>query len=203
MRALGLGLLMSLALVCSVTQAPAVEFELTPFYGYRLGGELEDIDVSADDSASYGASFGIALNEFNQIELLWSHQGTEVDIDDFQVAQQELQIDVDIDHYLVGWLGQTGNDKVKPFFTFHLGLLDISPEGFEGEDYFTWSLGGGAKVYASDVIGFRFQARWDLTYVDSDSAVYCGWYGYCFLGAESDYFNQMEFSAGMILRFGK
>src|SRR5262245_18262034 len=119
MRALGLGLLVSLVLLCSATQAKAVEIEITPFYGWRVGGELEDVDISADDVASSGASIGITLNQFNQIEFLWSHQGTEVDFDDFQDLDREITTEVDLDHYLVGWIFQGGDNKVKPYFAFH------------------------------------------------------------------------------------
>jgi len=203
MKLLRKGSLLAVALLCGMTTTQALEFELAPFYGYRIGGELEDVDVNADDSAAYGVSFGISINDNSQIEFLYSHQGTEVDLDDFQVTGQEIQLDVDLDHWLLGWLVQGSDDQIKPFFSFHAGILDINPDGADGEDYFTWSLGGGAKIYVSDVIGFRLAARFDFTYVDSDSAVYCNWYGYCFTGTDADYFNQTEFTAGLIFKFGK
>jgi len=201
MRVFRSGSILLFALLAATTLAPAVQFELTPFYGYRVGGELDDVDISADDSASYGVTFGVSINEIHQIEFLYSHQGTEVDIDDFQVQQQEIQIDVDLDHWEVGWLAQGGDEQVKPFFSVHMGLLDISPGGLDSESYFTWSLGGGAKIFMNDTIGWRLAARWAITLVDTDDAYYCGWYGYCYAGTDGDYFNQMEFSAGLIFRF--
>ncbi|MGH9870324.1 MAG: outer membrane beta-barrel protein [Candidatus Polarisedimenticolia bacterium] len=203
MRVVRFGSILLLALLAVTTLAPAAEFELTPFYGYRIGGELDDVDISADDSASYGVTFGVSLNEIHQIEFLWSHQGTEVDLDDFQIQQQEITLDVDLDHYQVGWLLQGGaDDDVKPYFSLHLGILDISPEGIDSESYFSWSLGGGAKIFMNDTIGFRLAARWAITLVDTDNAYYCDWYGFCYSGTDADYFNQTEFSAGLIFRFG-
>ena len=202
MRVVRSGSILFLTLLAAVTLAPAVQFELTPFYGYRIGGELDDVDISADDSASYGVTFGANLNDNHSIEFLWSHQGTEVDLDDFQVNNREITLDVDLDHYEVGWLFSGGDDQVKPFFSLHAGILDISPDGIDSESYFSWSLGGGAKIFVNEMIGFRLAARWAITLVDTDNAYYCDWYGFCYSGTDADYFNQTEFSAGLIFKFG-
>jgi hypothetical protein len=203
MKRLMKGSLLLVILASGMSLTRAAQFEIQPFYGYRLGGQLEDLDIEANDSASWGATFGWTINDNNQFEVMWSHQATSFDLHDFQGAQGNFEIDSDIDHYLAGWLLTGSDDKVKPFFSFHAGILDIHPDNFDSDTWFTWSLGGGAKIYVNDTIGFRLGARLDFTYVDSDNAIYCNWYGYCFSGTDADYFNQTEFSAGLIQRFGK
>jgi hypothetical protein len=200
MRVVRPGTILFLTLLAAVSLAPAAQFELTPFYGYRVGGDLDDVDISANDSGAYGVTFGVYVNPVHQVEFLWSHQGTSVDANDF-VNNRDFSVDVDFDHYEVGWLVNGGDEQVKPFFSVHAGILDINADGFGSESYFSWSLGGGAKIFVNDTIGFRLAARWAITLVDTDSAYYCDWYGFCYSGTDADYFNQMEFTAGIAFRF--
>lgn len=185
----------------STAVVPAVNVELTPFWGYRFGGELEDIDVEANDSDSYGLVVDLNVDRYNAFEFLWSRQDTTLELNDFDNAQ-ELEVGVTIDHYQFGWLLQGGDDKIKPFFTFHLGWGDFQPDRGDSETEFNWSLGGGAKVFFNDQLGLRLGVRWTPTYVDSDPAYFCNIYGFCFVVEDYDYFNQVEMSAGLIIKLG-
>ena len=48
----------------------------------------------------------------------------------------------------------------------------------------------------------RLGVRWTPTYVDSDPAYFCNIYGFCYTVSDYDYFNQVEMSAGLIIKLG-
>lgn len=200
MRLRSIAAALSVALL-STAVVPAASVELTPFWGYRFGGELEDVDLEATDSDSYGIVFDLAVDRYNAFEFLWSRQDTAFEFNDF-VGGVEREIGITIDHYQFGWLVQGGDEKIKPFFTFHLGWGDFDPDRGNGETEFNWSLGGGAKVFFNDQLGMRLGVRWTPTYVDSDPAYFCDAFGFCYSVSDYDYFNQVEMSVGLIIRLG-
>ena len=185
----------------STAVVPAVNVELTPFWGYRFGGELEDLNLEASDSDSYGLAVDLNVDRYNAFEFLWSRQDTDLEFNDFGSGFKRT-VGITIDQYQFGWLMQGGDDKIKPFFTFHLGWGDFSPDRGSGETEFNWSLGGGAKIFFNDTLGLRLGARWTPTYVDSDPAYFCNVYGFCYTVSDYDYFNQVEMSAGLIIKLG-
>ena len=110
--------------------------------------------------------------------------------------------------------GGTANSKTRPYFMFGLGATHLSPgdteggQSIESEFEFSGTLGVGVKTYINDKVGFKLGGRWTPTYIKSDpGGMYCSpywnpWYGYsCVVLADTDYLNQVEFTAGIILRF--
>ena len=65
----------------------------------------------------------------------------------------------------------------------------------------TW--GAGVKYYPASTIGFKGQVRWTPTYIKSDAGgTFCDPFYGCWVIANPDYQNSLEFSAGVTLRFG-
>jgi len=71
-----------LILVLTAIPAFAQQVEVTPFFGYRMGGEFQADainpygDVEIDDSESYGLMVNIPLTPWSQIELLADFQNS-------------------------------------------------------------------------------------------------------------------------------
>ena len=134
----------------------AAELELTPFVGYRFGGdvpressEIFEVDVEVDEAAVYGMALDIKVGPGVLIELFVSRQETDF-IDDAGLFQpDEIVLDVDVSYYHVGvGYGWRIND-FEPFVLGSLGITKISPDAFglHDEDEFSMSFGGGVKIW--------------------------------------------------------
>lgn len=200
--------LIILCLMAGLAAPRAGSFELSPFYGYRLGGDFDDVSSSViteleiQNSDSYGLTFGYAFNDRFELEGLWSIQESDLDI--FLAAGPTQTIGFEVQYFHVGGLVLSGDslDTKRGFFSFSAGVVSFDPEGAKDETYFSWSIGGGGKFYFNDWLGLRLQGRFFPTYINSTSNGYfCGFYG-CYETADANFLTQTEFTAGLIFRFG-
>lgn len=170
-----LALVLSLSLIPAAAVAQGARFELTPFVGYRLSGEIEDFadigfdrptDVEIDESATYGLIFDIPLTRYWQIELSASLQNTSFSADEGLLSPSADLGDVDLGLYQAGFLFQGGDGQVHPFAVASLGLARIVPDlvRLDAENYFSGTLGGGVKIFFSQNVGVRLEGR--ATWID-------------------------------------
>lgn len=170
MRRALFALVFLIPLIPAVAAAQVRRFELTPYVGYRLSGEVEnsaDIgfdfrsDVEIDEGASFGVMFDIPLNESWQLELLANRQSTSFIADEGLLAPSENLGDVDLGLYQAGFLVQWGDGQVNPFAVATLGLARIEPDfpELDGENYLSGSVGGGVKIFLSENVGLRLEGR--------------------------------------------
>jgi opacity protein-like surface antigen len=90
--------------------------------------------------------------------------------------------------------GGFGATRYKPGTT---GSID-----FADEVEFSTTWGGGLKFYPASKVGFKFGVRWTPTHIRSDpSGIWCNPRFGCWLIGPSIYANQVEFGAGILLRF--
>jgi len=188
------------ALILASTSATAREFEITPFYGYQWGGDVETHyqgsydNVDINDSENWGIMLNIGLSPMTQIELLYNTQDTGADARRFDDT-----LDLNIDYWQVSMLwGFRPDEQVNPYLVFGIGGTWLRPEGFSSLSRFSGNVGGGAKFYFSDRIGLRLEGRIYGTYISSTTS-YCDpfWcYGY------NNSLYQFDVSAGLIIRFG-
>jgi opacity protein-like surface antigen len=191
-------------LIVAAGSASAAELELTPFIGYRFGGdvpressEIFEVDVEVDEAAVYGMALDIKVGPGLLIELFASRQETEF-VDDTGLFQPEdvlLDVDVTYYHVGVGW-GWRIND-VEPFVLGSLGIAKISPDAFglHDEDEFSMSFGGGVKVWINNHVGFRFEGRGYWTDLGSSEDEWEFWDGY------DDDLYQGEVKVGLVISF--
>lgn len=186
-------------------------FEVTPFYGYRLGGEFDDLSTAGvssleiDDGDSWGAIFTFHLDANAQVELIYSHQPTTLRGGGSLFSGSTTLFDLDVDNWQVGgaytW-GETA-DPVRGFLGFSLGVTSFDPgsSGYNGDSQFAFSFYGGAKVPLAKHVGLRLQGQWITTYVGSDEEVFCDPFGFCYSVSNASYVGQFELSAGVAFRF--
>jgi hypothetical protein len=187
-----------------LAQAPKPQrFELTPTVGYRLNsdfdavsGDFFDASVEIEESATYGAIFDIPLGESGwKLELLANRQDSTLIVNRGLLDPTIELGDITLGTYHVGFLYQWGPGQVEPFIVFSGGLTRLEPDfpGVSGDNRLSGSFGGGVKLFFSDNIGLRLEARgyWtDLSDAevndrfDADEALYQG-----------------EGSAGLIIAF--
>jgi len=213
------------ALLGFVALAPAAQaqvkgIEITPTIGYRFSGTLSSgyndgstgyrvESVKVPNALSYGLSFEYPLHPSANLEVLWSHQSSSIEANWAPPGQPfttQKFADLKIDTIQIGgmWLSGRPRDNVRWYLDFLIGATILSPSdsNFNSMTRFSGSLGGGAKIYASDNIGVKLGARWMPVYINSsDSGYYsCGYYG-CYTYYNTNYLNQFDLSAGLIIRF--
>jgi opacity protein-like surface antigen len=189
--------------------APLMRFEVTPFVGYRFGGNF-DVDVGGtarqsvdlDDHGSFALALDLRRDEESQYELLYSRQETNLEPGS---PLGPLGIDVEYLH-IGGTLDVDQEMLLKPYIVGTLGLTRFSPEPGSGSDNtrFSVSFGGGLRVPVSNHFSLRFEARGFLTFVDTNTAFFCSSSaagGFCAIHSSGSTFLQYELLAGAAFAF--
>lgn len=185
--------------------ARAEGVEITPFLGLRFGeGFIESDDTVVDLGLEEGSSFGVIVafprDEHGRIELTFSRQETQIEIDGFLTGSPLLDVTVDYIH--IGGYYQWGDERTHPFALLSLGLTRIDPEsGFDTENDFSVGFGGGVRVDLSKRVGLRFEGRGFMSLGGTREAVFNnGMVTVVYEGA--DFLWQFEASVGLVFAFG-
>ena len=204
-----------LALVLVIGGLPALaagdnefRFELTPYAGYRMGGSFTDeennVDLDIQDSAAQGFIVNGRVQSNTQWEVLYGRQATDIDSGGLFNNDSLLGFDIDYAHFGGTYLFE--GESVRPFVAMTVGVTHADPgsSDFGSENFFSASLGGGWHLAATSRFGIRLEVRAFMTFVDSDSDLFCrsdegG--GGCLILIESNTLTQWEARAGITFRF--
>jgi opacity protein-like surface antigen len=183
-------------------------FSLTPFGGYMFGGEFRDdeamLSVDLDDAAHLGLIFDIREGANTQWEIFYSRQQTDADTSGVVPTQPVTDIDI---HYLqLGGTYVADGERARPFLAATLGVtrFDPDPLAFDSENFFSFGIGAGWYLQASERLNFRLEARALGTLLRSDSSLFCRTgpdENICALIADGDFFWQFQTSLGVAFRF--
>lgn len=189
-------------------------FEITPTVGYRLGGTastyssefIESLEVPP--ALSYGLALEFAMSRNLNLELIWSHQGSELKANFLQTppeGRSERITSVNVDTFQIGALWMFGYDgaRLRPYLDLLLGASYLTlGSGFDDVLRFSGSVGGGAKFLLSDALSARLGLRFMPVYLNSTSSyTTCDpWYG-CYSYWDSNYLLQWDLHTGLTLRF--
>lgn len=154
-------------------------FEITPWAGYRFGGQF-DIDnpppgvpgsVDLDGSASWGVDLGIYRDRDSFYEIFYAQQSTGVDSNDALLKG----VDVDVSYLQAGGtLLFRDHEHVVPWLSLTVGATRFDAGGGYGsETKFSWSLGGGFRFPLGDHFAATLGLRGYMTLVDSDTEFLC------------------------------
>lgn len=180
-------------------------YEVTPFVGYRVGGNFERIDtnqtVKVDDHGSTALAFDVLADNAMQYELFYGRQSTQL----IGAAASLTSIKVEYLH-LGGTVPLEGTPRLKPYFGGGLGITRLTPDPALGIDNmrFSISLSLGLRVPVSRHLALRFEGRGFLTPVPQDSEFFChsdqtG--ALCVVHAQGSVFFQADFLAGAAFTF--
>jgi opacity protein-like surface antigen len=181
--------------------------EITPFYGYRFGGDIDHIEDAGGAEVSEGNSYGIMVDieveKDGFIELRYSRQSSELKATDSDFGTGKVTVaDIDVDHWMVGGTYQWEvSSPVRPFVSADLGVVHFSPQGSDGETRFAFGIGAGVKLPISDHLGLRFDGRWVASRLSGESDFFCSSNGSCLVVSEGTFFDQFEFTAGLSFKF--
>ena len=148
------------------------QFGISPFYGYRFGGEVEDSNTgskySFKDAPAYGVFLDYApIDYFGRFELLWSHEDTSID---FHGNNGLGKVDVTIDVIQVGGVAEFGSQRLRGYVSAHVGATHFSSDGYGDDTKFSFGIGGGVKAFLTKNIYLRADFRGFCTVVESEGS---------------------------------
>ena len=183
--------------------ASAQDFEITPFGGYRFGGDFFELltrqPLDLDGAPTVGVAVDVPMSRGLQFEALFTHQSAHVSVPAFPLGPP-VRWQMTVDHWQAGGLQEFDTGRVRPFLTGTLGLTRYATSG-DNEVRFALGAGGGVKLFPADHVGLRLNGRLFATFVDADVQVFACSPGICFVGFHADVVWQLEFTAGLIVRF--
>jgi len=189
-------------------QTTAYKFEITPFIGYRTGGQFEEMDGDAEfeltESESLGFLFNVAANANGQYEFLYAQQSTLLDSAGLFVSDSRFALDVE--YYQFGGTHFLDGDVVRPFIAMSVGMsrFDPQPAEFSAESFFAASFGAGVQLNPRGRFGIRLEGRVYTSLVEDDSRIFCGsdsGVGGCLIQIDGTLLTQWEAKAGIVFRF--
>ena len=196
-----------MALAGAASAQESANFQLTPFAGYRMGGEIDaadsNISIKLEDSPSFGLLLNWPTKDNTEWEILYSSQRTQADISDAETAD-ETTVDFDTQTLQLGgtYLFE-GNNTVLPYLAMTLGGTYVSTNG-ESDTFFSGSIGLGIKLFPSSRVGLRLEARAYGTLVSSSTRIFCNTapeISGCAVQVAGDIAGQVETFAGLTVRF--
>ena len=144
-------------------------FGISPFYGYRFGGEVENRDTGANYSFKDSVAYGITLdyapkNYYGRFELLWSHQDSSLD---FRGDNGLGKLDLTIDAIQIGSMLEFGSARFREYVSAHIGATHYSSDGYGDDTRFSFDIGGGVKAFLTKNVYLRADLRGFCTVVEA------------------------------------
>jgi hypothetical protein len=191
-------------------ESKPLRFDLTPFIGYRTSMSFPvDPHVSGtnprfvlDASPSYGASFGMRLNnEADLVEARWARQDTYIHGEEITPLPPRQHVILDQFHgdFSHEPLIEDWASWARPFVLASVGATHVSGGTNMSFTRFSFGIGGGIRFYPSRHLGFKIQAEWVPIFVNPNLAFICG--SGCIVHAGGTAVSQGEVFVGPILRF--
>ena len=206
--------LVALVAAVAVVQPPDARadgprFEVTPFVGYRFGGQFEVEDaageadsVDLDSAGSFGLDLGLYRDSNSFYELLYSRQSAGLD-DDAGLPG----VDVVTEYLHFGGTLIFADEKFyAPYLSFTIGATRLSADkgDYDDETKFSTSLGGGFRFPFTDNLAATLGVRAWLTLISSDTDLFCvstGEQAGCLLKSSGGTYWQGEAQLGLTARF--
>lgn len=202
---------LAFALGSTASPSEAREVYISPMFGYTTAGSLDlgeqDLDdVKIEGGLTWGGQLGFSASPGFTFEASYMQQETELSINGASInPAAERTFDLQVAQLHANFLFEKvgyGN-QTRPYFLLGLGATFFNPSGdFDTESRFSFSIGAGVKVEASEKIGLKIQGKYNPTYLDEDyGGVWCDPF-YCYQVSDPDYLDQGEFSAGLTYKLG-
>jgi hypothetical protein len=147
-------------------------FGISPFYGYRFGGGVEDLNTGTDYDFHGAPAYGLTLdfappNSEVRLELLWSRQETGID---FRGDNGLGNVDVTIDVFQLGGIAEFGTPRFRQYISLHLGVTHFSSDGFGDDTRFSFGAGVGVKAFLTKNFYLRADLRGFGTVVEAEGS---------------------------------
>jgi hypothetical protein len=185
--------------------AAAQTVEISPFYGYRVGGSISEVTAGPVVDDDGGPSFGVIADvvfglpaEGLKVEGVYSHEEARLTVRTSQFDPPS-HVNAQVDQVLVGGMRDLTDGRARPFLSGLFGITRYAVPG-DVEVRFAIGVGTGLKAYVTPRLGLRLDARGYMTIVNLGGAGVCGGYG-CAIAFNVSPAFQADLTAGLILAF--
>ena len=190
------------AAVNAQEKAAVDQIRITPFLGYRVGGEFEDANTGTTLDLKEDQSYGLIFSKGAEdaLEFSISRQPTKLEASG-DVSSADL-FDVDVFNYMV--IGKNILDRETGGFVSGLiGVTHFDPResGLSSETRFALGVGGGIDYPIANNLSFRLEGRGIGTFLDSSGGIFCSSSRGCAMYADSNLLLQFEVISGLTFRF--
>lgn len=204
-------LLFSLLMTLPTLATESSSIEVTPFAGYRLGGNFDVVgdfygetasqalEVEIDDNTSYGLLVAWPYDNKRQGEILLSRYESELIPASLLTPYTS---DLSVTYLHIGGNVPVANTLIPLWVSAGFGLTHLSPEmnDLDDETKPSVNLGLHSKLQLTDNVAIRIGARVYATLIDSKDAMFCD-NNTCTIAISSDMWVQSELSAGLTFTF--
>ncbi|WP_114326760.1 outer membrane beta-barrel protein [Candidatus Colwellia aromaticivorans] len=200
-------LLCLLFISIAATADESSNVEITPFVGYRFGGDFDATNNEAEtttkiklnEDTSYGFLLAWDYDKKRQGELLVSHYTSRFSQTINPLASNN---DLAITYAHIGGNVPISDGAVPFFVSGGLGLTHFSPNDnqLSNETRFSLNIGLSTKIPVSENVSLRFGGRVYATFFNSDSQIFCN-ENNCAISISSDLWVQSEVNAGITFSF--
>jgi opacity protein-like surface antigen len=205
--------------IAVVASAQDYKVEASGFFGYTfsegvpidpvsIGGSTYN-EINPTSGYSYGFTFGVFFTENMEIEFEWTRQDSSLEAKGNRGKTEFAKMKVNNYHanFVYNWGDEDGG--VRPYLFGGLGATQYDPgdvmgRQIDGATKFSSTWGGGVKIYPARNVGVKAGLRWTPTYIKSEpGGIWCSpyWPWGCYVVADTQYSNQLEFSGGITFRF--
>ena len=150
------------------------QFSISPFFGYRVGGDFRLNDtgqlLSLDDHAAFAIAIDARANEASEYEFFYSRQSTALHGNGF------VPVDTVVEYlHIGGTLALADEGRMEPYVGGGLGVTRLSPGLAPGssDTRFSVSLALGLRAPLTQHFSLRLEARGYLTPLDTDTGLFC------------------------------
>jgi hypothetical protein len=200
------GLLVLISTQPVAGQKSKSSLQISPYTGYVAGGKIRVStgDLSINDSQNYGIFVEFPVRRQVSAGFYYSYQPTHMNFWHLRDGTTEKLFDMDVHYFMLG--GQydypTASNVIW-FGSFGIGASVFSPKNtleYSDEWRFAVNLGGGAKIFFSNVIGIRLQAMMNIPIQWGGTGFYFGSGGSGISVGGGSTFVQGNFLAGLMFR---
>jgi len=191
--------------------ADGPRFEVTPFVGYRLGGQFEaepasdgsTESVDLEDASSWGIDLGLYRDQTSFYELLYGRQTAGLDSNDAVLSG----VDVVTEYLHFGGTLLFADERFyAPYLSVTIGATRLSADEGDYDDELraSASIGGGFRFPLGDTFAITAGARAYVTFINSDTDIFCvstSENAGCLLKSSGGTFWQGEAQLGLTARF--
>lgn len=199
--------------IFSVEDVSAQIIEITPFAGYQIGGTLKGYnnwEFKINNNMSYGGRVAVGLSTTTFVEFTYLRSDTEGQYFGYYDGTIGDKTPLSSNYIQLGGLQEMDMGVLSPFITITGGLAVWSPKNssdFSTYTQFAFTVGGGTKIWISDMIGIRIQANMLMPLVYNGAGFGCG-IGTGGSGCGGGIYTRItpfqgEFSGGLIIKINR
>jgi hypothetical protein len=150
------------------------QFSISPFVGYRVGGDFRLSDtgqlISLDDHAAFALAVDARADEGSEYEFFYSRQSTALRGNGFAPIGTVVEY-----LHIGGTLALADEGPIRPYFGGGLGVTRLSPGLAPGsiDTRFSVSLALGLRAPLTQHFSLRLEARGYITPLNTDTTLFC------------------------------